>query len=486
MKSARFNNCIKTPTANAGQDVRPASKRPKHASIHLLIRILLILDIQTSVPQTDTNVELAVSQLPKDILPAATPSALLDLPNELFDLILAHLPTSDLLNLTQQFHLRLRAVSARAYLKRIDVLHNHNIIYLTRDVPVIAFQLLSAVRLFDHISLVCDLYYFVEYGRELRDLALTKARVRSLRINFHPNEKALLNDPRTSASLVAFLTIVQESCHTLSFERQLRDPSYQRLTNAATCSTRQLRPLPARFILTGLSSLTISAFILRVSNLATACRALLQSPEVDTFQLDDCRSQRECDGVLAMSTFPVLKAITIRTVHNTAIYLKPAFFVRHSEIDSVSLYAYAIYGRSTPTAAPRSLFPLPRLSHLNLTTNHYFRRLESSSRLRRCFLQTPNSFIQHESVEYCSNMNSLFTFVSSLAQHHFEGLELAIQLPNSILYHAAHFQHSGNVCSCITPTGHQLLGVEKLEVEVDSFNTVVAVSFSLLPFVRRI
>jgi hypothetical protein len=438
-----------------------------------------------SPPQTDTNVELVVSQLPKVIPPTAIPSVLLDLPNELFDLILADVPTCDLLNLTQQFHLRLRAVSARAYLKRINVLHNYNIIYLTRDVPVNVFQLLSTVQLFDHISLVCDLYYFVEYGKELRDLAMTKARVRSLRINFHPNEKSLLNDPKTSASLVAFLTIVQESCHTLCFERQLRDPSYQQLTNAATCSTRQLRPLPARFTLTGLSSLTISAFILKVPNLAPACRALLRSPEVDAFQLDDCRSQRECDGVLAMSTFPVLKAITIRTVHNTAMYVKPAFSLRHPEIDSMSLYGYAIYGRSTPAPAPKSLFPLPRLSHLNLTTNHYFRRLESPSHLRRCFIQTPNSFIQPESVEFCSNMNSLSTFITSLAQHHFEGLELAIQLPNSVLYHAAHFQHSGNVCSCITPTGYQLLGAEKLEVEVDSFNTVVAVSFSLLPFVRR-
>jgi hypothetical protein len=31
-KSASFNACIKTPAAHAGQDVRPASKRPKHAS----------------------------------------------------------------------------------------------------------------------------------------------------------------------------------------------------------------------------------------------------------------------------------------------------------------------------------------------------------------------------------------------------------------------------------------------------------------------
>jgi len=186
-----------------------------------------------------------------------------------------------------------------------------------------------------------------------------------------------------------------------------------------------------------------------------------------------------------MLTFPILKAITIRTVHNTTMYVKPAFFLRHSEIELVSLYAHAIYGCLTPTPAPRLLFPLPRLSHLNLMTNHYFRRLESSQ-LHHCFLQTPNSFIQAESVEFCSNMNSLSTFVTSLAQYHFEGLELAIQLPNSILYHAAHFQHSANVFCCITPTGHHLLGVEKLEVEVDSFNTVIAVNFCLLPFIRRI
>jgi hypothetical protein len=155
-------------------------------------------------------------------------------------------------------------------------------------------------------------------------------------------------------------------------------------------------------------------------------------------------------------------------------------------INTLSLYAYAIYGSATRLAAAGSRIPLPGLTHLNLTTNHCLRMLEGPDRLRRCYLQTPNSFVQPQSVEFCSNMNSLCTFASNFAQYHFKGLELSIQLPNSILYHVAHFQHSGDVCSCVSFPSRLLLGVETLEVDVDSFNTVVAVSSFPLPFVRKI
>jgi hypothetical protein len=155
-------------------------------------------------------------------------------------------------------------------------------------------------------------------------------------------------------------------------------------------------------------------------------------------------------------------------------------------INTLSLYAYAIYGSATHPAAAGSRIPLPGLTHLNLTTNHCLRMLEGPDRLRRCYLQTPNSFVQPQSVEFCSNMNSLCTFASNFAQYHFKGLELSIQLPNSILYHVAHFQHSGDVCSCVSFPSRLLLGVETLEVDVDSFNTVVAVSSFPLPFVHKI
>lgn len=434
--------------------------------------------------RTDPNIELCVNRLPSAAHGSRSlttdPVSFLDLPSELFDLIITHIPTSDLINLAQQFNYRLRAESTRAYLIRIGVLQIHNCIYLTQDVPAIAFHLLSAVQLFDEISLVCDLYYFVEYGKELRNLVITTARVRSIRIEFHEEEKSLLHDPRTSASLLAFLAVVKESCHTLRFERHHRDPSYRQLTVAASCPTRRLRPLPARAVLKGLSMLVISANFLRVPGLMAACRGLLQSPHVYNFQLDDCETQLECDGVLAISKFRALESITIRTVCNITIYIKPAFFHRHTKIDAVSLCAYAISRCSptppTPPTPSGSLFPLPRLARLSLTTNHHLRGLEGPSHLRRCFLQTPNSYIQPESVEFCFNMNSYFTFVPSLAKHQFKGLELVVRLPNHILEHVAHFQHSGDVCFCKDFMGHRLLGVEKLEVEVDSFNEVVAVS----------
>ena len=446
---------------------------------------LQVLVNTASAPRIDTNMELIVNPLPKSALVSRPPSAatFLDLPSELFALIMTYLPTTDLLHLAQQFNDRLKAESTRAYLIRINILHNHDVVYLTRDVPAIAVHLLSAVQLFDEVSLVCDLFYFVEYGKELCNFAMTKARVRSLCINFHPKEKSLLGDRRTSSSLVAFLAIVNECCRTLTFQRQLRDPSYRKLTIARP--TRRLRPLPAYVTLPRLSTLTISALILGVPSLATTCRRLLQSPQVKTFQLDDCKTQQECNGVLAMSTFPVLGSIIIRTVDNTVLSIEPAFFHRHATINTLTLNAYAIYSSATLPAVPRSQIPLPGLTHLNLTTNHDLRMLEGPDQLRRCYLQTPNSFVQPQSVEFCSNLSSLCTFASNLAQYHFKGLELSIQLPNSILYHVAHFQHSGDVCSCITFPSRRLLGVETLEVDVDSFNTVVAVSSFPLPFVRK-
>ena len=486
-----FNAASKTSIAHADQDVQPAAKRPKHVS-HYRLRLYFTHTFQVvvnpaSTPRSDTNMQLIVNQLPKAALASppstAVTTSFLDLRSELFALIMTYLPTSDLLNLAQQFHDCLRAESMRAYLIHIGVLHNHDVVYLTRDVPAIATQLLSAVQLFDEVSLVCDMFYFVEYGKELCNFATTKARVRSLCINIHPKEKALLDDTRTSSSLVAFLTIVNECCHTLTFQQQLCDPSYRRLT--IVCPTRRLH-LPAHLTLPHLSMLTISAIILRIPTLATICRRLLQSPQVKTFQLDDCKTQSECNGVLAMSTFPVLGSITIRTVDNTILYIEPAFFLRHAMINTLSLYAYAIYGSVTRPATAGSRIPLPGLTHLNLTTNHCLRMLEGPDRLRRCYLQTPNSFIQPQSVEFCSNMNSLCTFASNFAQYHFKGLELSIQLPNSILYHVAHFQHSGDVCSCVSFPSCLLLGVETLEVDVDSFNTVVAVSSFPLPFVRKI
>ncbi|EDR12467.1 uncharacterized protein LACBIDRAFT_323723 [Laccaria bicolor S238N-H82] len=422
-----------TPIAHADHVVQPAAKRPK----------LVVVDAASAL-RIDTQMGPIVEPLPQTALASRPPTAVtisfLDLPSELFALIMTYLPTSDLLNLAQQFNDRLRAESTRAYLIRTRILHNHNVVYLTRDVPAIAVQLLSAVQLFEEVSLVCDLFYFVQYGRELCNFAMTKTSVRSLCINFHPQEKSLLGDRRTSSSLVAFLTIVNECCRTLTFQRQLRDPSYRKLTIARP--TRRLCPLPAHITLPRLSALTISAVILGVPSLATTCHRLLQSPQVQTFQLDDCKTQQECNGVLAISTFPLLESIIIRTVDNTILCIEPAFFLRHAMVNTLSLYAYAIYDSATHPAAPRSRVPLPGLTHLNLTTNHYLWMLEDPDRLRRCYLQTPNSFAQPQSVEFCSNLNSLCTFASSLTQYHFKGLELSIQLPNSILCHVAHFQHS--------------------------------------------
>ena len=438
---------------------------------------LKVLENQTSAERTDSNLVPGAAQDSCEPATSPTSASLIDLPNELFDLIITHIPTSDLVNLAQQFNHRLRAMSTRAYLVRIKVLRNHKFIYLTQDVPTIAFHLLSAVRLFDSVSMTCDLFYFVEYGKELRNLATSGTGIRSVCIEFHRQDLSLLQDPRVTASLFAFLSVVKKSCHTLRFERHFRDLSFRQLSVAATCPPRRLRQIPERIVLRVLGTFIVSADFLRVPSLMATCRGLLRSPQVTNFQLDDCETQLECDSILAISKFRALESITIRTVRDTALHIQPDFFMRHTKVKSVSLLAYSIYGLSqTCQTAPGLLLHLPRLTRLSITTNHHLGRLTAPGHLRHCHFQAPSSHIQPESTEFCFNMNSSVAFASSFAQHRFKGLELTIRLPNNILDHVAHFQHSGDVCICKVPKD-QLLGVEKLLFEVDSFNEVVSVSF---------
>ncbi|KIJ93030.1 hypothetical protein K443DRAFT_135135 [Laccaria amethystina LaAM-08-1] len=359
--------------------------------------------------------------------PATSPTlaSLIDLPNELFYLIITHIPTSDLINLAQQFHHQLRVM----------------------NVPAIAFHLLSAVRLFDSVFLTCDLCYFIEYGKELRNLAINGTSVRSVCVKFHRKDQSLLQDPRVTASLLAFLSVVKKSCRILRFDCHFHDLSSRQLSVAATCPPQRLCQIPEWIVLRVLGTFAISADFLRVPSLMATCRGLLQSSQVTHFQLDDCKTQLECDSFLAISKFRSLTSITIRTVHDTPLYIQPDFFMRHTKVNLVSLLAYSIYGGSQTHQTTESLFHFLCLTHLNLTTNH-FGRLTCPGRLCHCHLQAPSSHIQPELAEFCSNMNSLVAFVSSFAQHRFKGLELTIDLPDNILDHVAHFQHSGDICSC--------------------------------------
>ena len=98
---------------------------------------LQVLVNPASAPWIDTNMELIVNPLPKSALVSCPPTTatFLNLVSELFAFIMTYLPTSDLLHLAQQFNDRLKAESTWAYLIRINILHNHDVVYLTRDVP---------------------------------------------------------------------------------------------------------------------------------------------------------------------------------------------------------------------------------------------------------------------------------------------------------------------------------------------------------------
>ncbi|EDR07909.1 uncharacterized protein LACBIDRAFT_327691 [Laccaria bicolor S238N-H82] len=111
----------------------------------------------------------------------ASPTLLLDLPNELLHVILGNLTDSDLLSPALLFNRRLRANAARTYLARANIIGNNNgYIYIKDIVGCMAIILLSTMPLFDKISLTCDLFYVVEYGRHLRKLIAATPQVRHM------------------------------------------------------------------------------------------------------------------------------------------------------------------------------------------------------------------------------------------------------------------------------------------------------------------
>jgi hypothetical protein len=333
--------------------------------------------------------ELKVDDLPSP--DPASPALLLDLPNELLQLILGNLIDSDLLSPALLFNRRLRANVAHTYLARAGIIENKGYIYIRDIVGRTAIALLSTTPLFDEISLTCDLFYVVEYGRHLRQLIAATPRVRSIRIEFDERETELLHDTRTLAPLIAFLASLRDTRFSLHLQRSRSyfSPPTRSLTIPLNRPTRPVCQLPNRDLLKGINSLTVSADLTRIPGLFQICRSIfITSSQVEDFQLEDCSSQQDCDSILSLINFPKLRTLSIRSFSHVTISIKVAFFKQHSSVKTIFLFSNPL-NRLTPTA-PKSVLSLPPLTHSFLSANYRLLKLQDASFLQECFLQVPN------------------------------------------------------------------------------------------------
>ncbi|EDR08412.1 uncharacterized protein LACBIDRAFT_297043 [Laccaria bicolor S238N-H82] len=319
---------------------------------------------------------------------SASPALLLDLPNELLQLILCNLTDSDLLSPALLFNRRLRANAAHTYLARTGIIEHHNgYIYIRDVVGRTAIVLLSTTPLFDKISLTCDLFYVVEYGRHLRKLIAATPRVRSVCIEFDEREMELLHDTRILEPLIAFLASLRDTCFSLQLQRSRSyfTPPTRSLTIPLHRPTRPVRQLPTWGLLKGISSLAVSADLTRIPSLLELCRSIfvIASSHIEDFQLEDCSLQQDCDSILSLINFPKLRTFSIRSLSHVTISIKVAFFKQHSLVKTVFLFSNPLNGL-TPTA-PKSALSLPPLTHLFLSANY---------RLLKEVLSVPPLFLQ--------------------------------------------------------------------------------------------
>lgn len=410
----------------------------------------------------------------------ASPALLLDLPNELLQLILCNLTDSDLLSPALLFNRRLRANAAHTYLARAGIIEHHNgYIYIKDIVGRTAIVLLSTTPLFDEISLTCDLFYVVEYGRHLRKLIAATPRVRSVCIEFDERETELLHDTRILEPLIAFLASLRDTCFSLQLQRSRSyfTPPTRSLTIPLHRPTRPVRQLPTRGLLKGISSLAVSADLTRIPSLLELCRSIfvIVSSHVEDFQLEDCSSQQDCDSILSLINFPKLRTFSIRSLSHVTISIKVAFFKQHSLVKTVFLFSNPLNGL-TPTA-PKSALSLPPLTHLFLSANYRLLKLQDASLLQECFLQAPNIRPRPSQVEFCLNVNTLLAVLAPLTKYRFNNLKLVISLPSRIPDHVEQFLVYPEVqCVCRKPDSVRLSGVQTLEFMVDSFDYTIAVS----------
>ena len=421
--------------------------------------------------------ELKVDDFPS--LDPASPALLLDLPNELLQLILSNLVDSDLLSPALLFNRRLRANVAHTYLARAGIIENDGYIYIRDIVGRRAIVLLSTTPLFDEISLICDLFYIVEYGRHLRQLIAATPRVRSICIEFDERETELLHDTRTLEPLIAFLASLRDTCFSLQIQRSRSyfTPPTRSLTIPLNRPKRPICQLPTRGLLKGINSLTVSADFTRIPSLFGICRSIfiIARSQVEDFQLEDCSSQQDCDSILSLINFPRLRTLSIRSLSHVTISIKVAFFKQHSLVKTVFLFSNPLNGL-TPTA-PKSVLSLPPLTHLFLSANYRLLKLQDASFLQECFLQAPNIRPRSSQVEFCLNMNTLLAALASLSKYRFNSLKLVISLPSRIPDHIEQFLvHPEVQCLCRKPDAVRLSGVKTLEFMVDSFDYTVAVS----------
>ena len=370
----------------------------------------------------------------------------------------------------------MRALAARVYLIRHGIVEGNGRVSVAENVTPQAILLLSTIPLFDEISVTCDLFHLVEYEHLLRRLLATTPRVRTLCIQFHEDEEALLHDTRTAISLITTLATVKDNCYGLRITRTPFEPPERSLSMRPVRPTRRLRRLPSK----AFGSLAVSADFARVPSLFEVYKALFNAcSRIEDFQVEDCRTQQDCDNILSIANFPRLERLSIRSFTHVTFSVNPGFFRRHSQVATLFLITQMNKGR--PLTPPRTALSLPLLSSLYLSSNYRLLKFKDATRLRQCFIQAPNSSPNPTQDAFCSNVNTLTATLGTFAKHQFKDLKLIIRLPSRISDHINHFvDHPQKFCACDRATDVRLPGVKTIEFMVDSFDLAASVSLSFL------